>query len=80
MKIKPVQLKASKLSGAVIIYKTIIMFNLVNLDVYKQEYIDFGYNLYDEVMQYNYVSIFEDEHDINLDSIVFELSDNDYGL
>ena len=51
------------------------MFNLVNLDVYKQEYIDFGYNLYDEV-KYNYVSIFEDEHDINLDSIVFELSDN----
>ena len=68
-----------KLSGAVIIYKTIMLINFVKLDVYKQEYIDFGYNLYDEVMHYDYVSIFEDEHDINLDSIVFELSDNDYG-
>ena len=38
-----------KLSGAVIIYKTVMLLNLVNLDSYKQEYIDFGYNLYDEV-------------------------------
>ena len=75
-----VQLKASKSLVGLLSFIRLIMFNLVNLDVYKQEYIDFGYNLYDEVMQYNYVSIFEDEHDINLDSIVFELSDNDYGF
>ncbi|MDC0878706.1 CHAT domain-containing protein [Candidatus Marinimicrobia bacterium] len=69
-----------KLNGVVIVLKLIILNNLTYFDDYKQDHVDFGYGLYDDIMRYDYISIISGENDPNLDIIIFQISDSDSGF